>query len=34
MAGIFAFAEARDGEVRKSAHEVMTAARDVADALG
>ncbi|HEU0052109.1 MAG TPA: hypothetical protein VFQ39_02985, partial [Longimicrobium sp.] len=34
MAGIFAFAETRDGELRKVAHEVVTAARKVADALG
>ncbi|CAN5683326.1 electron transfer flavoprotein subunit alpha/FixB family protein [soil metagenome] len=34
MAGIFAFAEARDGEVRKVAHEVVTAARQVADQMG
>ena len=34
MAGIFAFAEARDGELRKVAHEVTTAARTLADALG
>jgi electron transfer flavoprotein alpha subunit len=34
MAGIFAFAETRDGELRKVAHEVVTAARAVADALG
>jgi electron transfer flavoprotein alpha subunit len=34
MAGIFAFAEARDGELRKVAHEVVTAARALADALG
>jgi len=34
MPGIFAFAEARDGELRKSAHEVVTAARKLADATG
>jgi electron transfer flavoprotein alpha subunit len=34
MAGIFAFAEARDGELRKVAQEVVTAARSLADALG
>jgi electron transfer flavoprotein alpha subunit len=34
MAGIFAFAGARDGEVRKVAHEVVTAARQVADGMG
>jgi electron transfer flavoprotein alpha subunit len=34
MAGIFAFAEARDGEIRKVAQEVVTAARRVADAMG
>jgi electron transfer flavoprotein alpha subunit len=34
MPGIFAFAEAREGEVRKVAHEVVTAARAVADAMG
>ncbi|HET6229732.1 MAG TPA: electron transfer flavoprotein subunit alpha/FixB family protein [Longimicrobiaceae bacterium] len=34
MAGIFAFAESRDGELRKVAHEVVTAARTVADAMG
>jgi electron transfer flavoprotein alpha subunit len=34
MPGIFAFAEARDGELRKSAHEVVTAARKLADAAG
>jgi electron transfer flavoprotein alpha subunit len=34
MAGIFAFAEAREGEIRKVAHETVTAARTVADALG
>ncbi|HEX2204777.1 MAG TPA: electron transfer flavoprotein subunit alpha/FixB family protein [Longimicrobium sp.] len=34
MAGIFAFAETRDGELRKAAHEVVTGARKVADALG
>ncbi|CAN5348405.1 electron transfer flavoprotein subunit alpha/FixB family protein [soil metagenome] len=31
---IFAFAEARDGELRKTAHEVVTAARQLADELG
>ncbi len=30
---IFAFAEARDGELRKTAHEVVTAARQLADEL-
>jgi electron transfer flavoprotein alpha subunit len=34
MPGIFAFAEARDGEIRKVSHEVVTAARSLADALG
>ena len=34
MPGIFAFAETRDGEIRKVAHEVVTAARTLADALG
>src|SRR3712207_2038791 len=34
MPGIFAFAETRDGEIRKVAHEVVTAARQLADALG
>ena len=34
MAGIFAFAESRDGELRKVAHEVVSAARTLADALG
>ena len=34
MPGIFAFAETRDGELRKVALEVVTAARRVADALG
>ena len=34
MAGILAFAESRDGEIRKGAHEVVTAARKLADALG
>jgi electron transfer flavoprotein alpha subunit len=34
MAGIFAFAEAREGEIRKVAHETVTAARAVADGLG
>ncbi|HEX9939266.1 MAG TPA: electron transfer flavoprotein subunit alpha/FixB family protein [Longimicrobium sp.] len=34
MAGIFAFAESRDGELRKSAYEVVTAARKLADAMG
>lgn len=34
MAGILAFAEARDGEIRKVAHEVVTAARGVADGMG
>jgi electron transfer flavoprotein alpha subunit len=34
MPGIFAFIEARDGEVRRVSHEVLTAARKVADGLG
>ncbi len=34
MAGILAFAEVRDGEVHKVAHEVVTAARQLADQLG
>jgi electron transfer flavoprotein alpha subunit len=34
MAGIFAFAETRGGELRKTAHEVVTGARVLADALG
>jgi len=34
MAAIFAFAEARDGELRKTAHEVVTAARKLAGDLG
>lgn len=34
MAGIFAFAEARDGELRKVSHEVVTGARVLADAMG
>jgi electron transfer flavoprotein alpha subunit len=34
MPGIFAFAESRDGEIRKVAHEVVTAARQIADELG
>jgi electron transfer flavoprotein alpha subunit len=34
MPGIFAFAEARDGELRKVSHEVVTAARGLADARG
>lgn len=34
MAGIFAFAEARDGEVRKVAREVVTAARRLGDEMG
>jgi electron transfer flavoprotein alpha subunit len=34
MAGILAFAESRDGELRKVAHEVVTAARTLADAMG
>jgi electron transfer flavoprotein alpha subunit len=34
MPGIFAFAESRDGELRKVAHEVVTAARTLADAAG
>lgn len=34
MAGIFAFAESRDGEIRKVAHEAVTAARKIADEMG
>jgi electron transfer flavoprotein alpha subunit len=34
MPGIFAFAESRDGELRKVAQEVVTAARKLADGLG
>lgn len=34
MPGIFAFAETRDGEIRKVSQEVVTAARKLADALG
>jgi electron transfer flavoprotein alpha subunit len=34
MAAIFAFAEARDGELRKVAYEVITAARQLADKTG
>lgn len=34
MPGIFAFAESRDGELRKVAQEVVTAARTLADATG
>ena len=34
MPGILAFAESRDGELRKVAFEVVTAARRLADALG
>ena len=34
MPGVFAFAETRDGELRKVSHEVVTAARRVADDLG
>lgn len=34
MPGIFAFAESRDGELRKVAQEVVTAARMLADGLG
>jgi electron transfer flavoprotein alpha subunit len=34
MAAIFAFVETRDGEIRKTAQEVITAARQVADAMG
>lgn len=34
MAGIFAFAEAKGGELRKVSHEVVTGARKLADALG
>lgn len=34
MPGIFAFAETRDGELRKVSQEVVTAARKLADALG
>ncbi len=34
MPGIFAFAEAREGELRKVAQEVVTAARQLADQTG
>ena len=34
MANVFAFAEARGGELRKVAHEAVTAARQLADATG
>ena len=34
MAGILAFAEARDGDIRKAAHEAVTAARAVGGDLG
>ncbi|MEX2581956.1 MAG: electron transfer flavoprotein subunit alpha/FixB family protein [Gemmatimonadota bacterium] len=34
MSGIFAFAEARDGAVRRVSYEVVTAARSVANELG
>jgi electron transfer flavoprotein alpha subunit len=34
MPGIFAFAETRDGELRKVSYEVVTGARRIADALG
>jgi electron transfer flavoprotein alpha subunit len=34
MPGIFAFVEARDGQIRKVAQETLAAARQVADALG
>jgi electron transfer flavoprotein alpha subunit len=34
MPGIFAFAETREGEIRKVSREVVTAARTLADALG
>ena len=34
MPGIFAFAEAREGEIRKVAQETVTAARRVADGMG
>ena len=34
MPGIFAFVEARDGEIRKVAYETLAAARTVADLLG
>lgn len=34
MPAIFAFAESRDGEIRKVAHEVVTAARTLADETG
>ena len=34
MPGIFAFAESRDGELRKVAPEVVSAARQLADAMG
>src|SRR5687768_15071094 len=34
MPGVFAFVEARDGEIRKISQETLTAARAVADQLG
>jgi electron transfer flavoprotein alpha subunit len=34
MAGIFAFAEVREGQIRKVSHEVVTAARTIAEAMG
>jgi electron transfer flavoprotein alpha subunit len=34
MPGVFAFVEARDGEIRKVSQETLTAARGVADQLG
>jgi electron transfer flavoprotein alpha subunit len=34
MAGIFAFAEAREGEIRRVSNEVITAARTVGEAMG
>ncbi|CAA9326670.1 MAG: hypothetical protein AVDCRST_MAG89-1928, partial [uncultured Gemmatimonadetes bacterium] len=34
MPDIFAFAETRDGELKKVAQEVVTAARQLADQLG
>jgi electron transfer flavoprotein alpha subunit len=34
MAGIFAFVEAREGEIRRVSNEVVTAARTVAEAMG
>ncbi len=34
MAGVLAFVETRDGKIRRVSHEVLTAARSVADAMG